>query len=434
MSTLFPGAFVATGVGTNATRAAFIDNYLTPRLLGFRQIQINDEQPVRILTDGQTFKLNFENILSAAPLDLVLSGVPQSYATATETATTLAVNASLQITDSASGFVTAGFTSAQNVLISGFTNSTNNGYFKLSSVSAGTMSLASVVSRSGTTFAVNASLQITDSASGFLTAGLTAGQKITVTGFTTGGNNNTFTIQTVTANTITVTSTTGMAAEPNASQSVLIKAIMVVEPNTSQTVTITAIPKVNVNYTNGSFTFNPVPPATVSPVQFGADGRPLDVISANYWFDYFPVPVLEGLMDNAINAINTAAKGAVTYYTIEDAPIPWYGVISDMTFVLALERVLTDYSLWRYKLLFAIGPEQVESGSDNVASQLQTMKDRVEERVNRTLDNEKFKCGEIVAGPTRFYYDAVRGVTISGAHGQPFVGGPLNGFIPNRIF
>ena len=66
---------------------------------------------------------------------------------------------------------------------------------------------------SAMTLSVNASLQVLDSGNGFLTAGLVSGNKITMSGWTSGGNNTTKIISTVTAGVITVTDTTGLVQE-----------------------------------------------------------------------------------------------------------------------------------------------------------------------------------------------------------------------------
>jgi hypothetical protein len=66
---------------------------------------------------------------------------------------------------------------------------------------------------SATTISVNASLQILDSGNGFLSAGLVPGNKITMSGWTNGGNNTTKVISTVTAGIITATDTTGLVEE-----------------------------------------------------------------------------------------------------------------------------------------------------------------------------------------------------------------------------
>ena len=66
---------------------------------------------------------------------------------------------------------------------------------------------------SATTISVNASLQVLDSGNGFLTAGLVSGNKITMSGWTSGGNNTTKIISTVTPGVITVIDTTGLVQE-----------------------------------------------------------------------------------------------------------------------------------------------------------------------------------------------------------------------------
>jgi hypothetical protein len=66
---------------------------------------------------------------------------------------------------------------------------------------------------SAMTLSVNASLQVLDSENGFLTAGLVPGNKITMSGWTNGGNNTTKIISTVSAGIITVTDTTGLVQE-----------------------------------------------------------------------------------------------------------------------------------------------------------------------------------------------------------------------------
>jgi len=66
---------------------------------------------------------------------------------------------------------------------------------------------------SATTLSVNASLQVLDSGNGFLTAGLVPGNKISMAGWTNGGNNTTKIISAVTSGAITVTDTSGLVEE-----------------------------------------------------------------------------------------------------------------------------------------------------------------------------------------------------------------------------
>ena len=66
---------------------------------------------------------------------------------------------------------------------------------------------------SGTTLAINAAKELTDSGNGFLTAGLVPGNSVTIAGFTEGGNNVTKVISTVTAGVIVFTNTSGLVEE-----------------------------------------------------------------------------------------------------------------------------------------------------------------------------------------------------------------------------
>lgn len=182
----------------------------------------------------------------------------------------------------------------------------------------------------------------------------------------------------------------------------------------------------DISYTYGTFKAN--------PVDLGPDGKPRDTVETSYEFDYFPATVLAMFCDQAVSIVNSSAWGSATGYVISDMPTWWKGVVADLAFALAIERILLDYDLWRYRLVYAIGPNDVEGSGGDVVNQLQTLKQNAEERANRTLENEKFKPGNYVSQPTVYYYDAVRGAgTMSGRHGIPFAGGRLRGWRPNRF-
>jgi hypothetical protein len=167
-------------------------------------------------------------------------------------------------------------------------------------------------------------------------------------------------------------------------------------------------------------------------VAVGGDGRPREEVTCTYWFDYFPVAILEGFFKCAVQIINASAVGSSTSYTMETAPTSWYGVMTDLAFAQCMEKLLLDYDLWRYRLLFAIGPNEIEGGGGDIVGQLETLKQNAEERANRAMDNEKFKSGNYLAPPTIFYYDGIRGMGGSrGAHGIPFLSGRLRGYKPN---
>jgi hypothetical protein len=182
----------------------------------------------------------------------------------------------------------------------------------------------------------------------------------------------------------------------------------------------------NIDYVNGTFQAN--------PVDVGADSKPRDTVEASYIFDYFTTSVLEGLYTSAISIINMTAFGPPTYYTVDTAPTNWEGVMTDLAFAMCMEKLLLDYDLWRYRLVFAVGPADLESGGGgDIANQLTTLKTNAEDRANEAMRNEKFKTGNYLAPPTRFYYDAIRGLGASrGAHGIPFVGGKLHGWRPTK--
>lgn len=201
----------------------------------------------------------------------------------------------------------------------------------------------------------------------------------------------------------------------------LTAAPLVIRKNGILCATVTSI-----NYTNGTFQAN--------PVDVGADTKARDVIEASYVFDYFTTAILEGLYTAAISIVNMTAVGPPTSYTIDNSPTNWEGVITDLAFAMCMEKLLLDYDLWRYRLIFAIGPADMESGGGgDIANQLTTLKTNAEDRANTAMQNEKFKTGNYLAPPTQFYYSSIRGMgASSGAHGVPFVGGKLHGWKPTR--
>jgi len=172
-----------------------------------------------------------------------------------------------------------------------------------------------------------------------------------------------------------------------------------------------------------------------NPVDLGADGKPRDTVEITYVFDYFGTAVQEGMLTAAVSIVNMTAIGPPTSYTIENAPTNWEGVITDLAYAMCIEKLLLDYDLWRYRLVFAIGPNEMEGGSGaDISNQLTTLKQNAEERANTAMQNEKFKTGNYLAPPTRYYYAAIRGMGggIAGAHGIPFLGGKLNGWKPSK--
>ena len=132
------------------------------------------------------------------------------------------------------------------------------------------------------------------------------------------------------------------------------------------------------NFDNGTF--------KALPVDIGADTRPRDTVEASYWMDYFRPEIQEGFFTAAISIINMTAIGSPTDFTIETAPTNWEGVIIDVAFAMCMEKLLLDYDLWRYRLLFAIGPNEIDSGGSDIASQLETLKTNAEARSNKAME------------------------------------------------
>jgi hypothetical protein len=174
----------------------------------------------------------------------------------------------------------------------------------------------------------------------------------------------------------------------------------------------------------------------VGAVDIGTDGCPRDSVEATYQFDYFPVEVLEGFFNAAVEVVNTGAIGPPTNYKLDGSgtvpPDYWDGVLLDLAFAMAMEKLLLDYDLWKYRLVFAIGPNEVYGGGGDIVGQLETLKSNAESRAARTLENEKFKTGNYLSPPTSIYFQSIRGAGTSSPHGIPFLTGRLRGWKPNR--
>ena len=184
-----------------------------------------------------------------------------------------------------------------------------------------------------------------------------------------------------------------------------------------------AIPSV-IDYPDGQFQF--------PTIDLGPDLSPRDVVEASYVFDFFPPAILQGFLLSAVSVINMTAVGPPTSYTIDSAPTNWEGVIADLAYAMCMEKLLLDYNLWRYRLVFAIGPGEVYGGGNSdIASQLTTLKQNAEDRANKAMENVKFKTGNYLSPPTMIYYNSIIG---SGAWmvGGVFQGS-LHGWKPNRF-
>ncbi len=157
-----------------------------------------------------------------------------------------------------------------------------------------------------------------------------------------------------------------------------------------------------------------------------------DVFNVTYNIDWFPIVVLTGFIYQALDIINNSGtNSAPTSYDLSDAPQQWDGVIADLAFSMAMEKLMLDYDLWYGRVVFAIGANEMnEGGGGDVISQIESLKQNAEERANISLNNEKFKLGNILAAPTSVYYAAVRGFSRTGVHGGWY--GKTRGWKPSR--
>ena len=132
-----------------------------------------------------------------------------------------------------------------------------------------------------------------------------------------------------------------------------------------------------------------------------------DDVRVSYEFDYFPVDIMTGVINMAVDMINSEAVGPLTNYTIADAPQSWDGIIGDLAFAICMERLLLDFTLWKGRLIFAIGNDLLTGGGGDITGVLETLKNNAEERANRALDNENLKSPNYTAKPTKFYYESL---------------------------
>jgi hypothetical protein len=69
----FPSTFIPLSTSTSLRTNKIVDEYLTPKLIGFRQIEVSDE-PLTIMTDRVTWKTLWGNILPDAPIVITRAG------------------------------------------------------------------------------------------------------------------------------------------------------------------------------------------------------------------------------------------------------------------------------------------------------------------------------------------------------------------------
>jgi len=165
------------------------------------------------------------------------------------------------------------------------------------------------------------------------------------------------------------------------------------------------------------------------------DGMPLIEVIASYSFDYFSPYVLQYMVNNACNVVNTAGpEASPTNYSIDTCPPYWDGVITDLAFASCMEKLISDYDLWKGRLIFAIGADSLLEGQgSDIVNQLTSLRDNATERANKTLENPKFKAGGYVLSyPTGSYWASISTIGLTGAQSS-HLSGRLRGWRPNRI-
>lgn len=137
-----------------------------------------------------------------------------------------------------------------------------------------------------------------------------------------------------------------------------------------------------------------------------SDGRAQDRLSVSYQFDYFPIQILEGMIRTGVDMLNYAGPSQ-TAYSIDTIPSNLYGIVADYAVVGCVEKLILDYDLWKGRLIFAIGPEAIDSGSTDIVAQLESLKTSTNERINSVIQNPRFKIANHVSSPTQAYWQAI---------------------------
>ena len=147
---------------------------------------------------------------------------------------------------------------------------------------------------------------------------------------------------------------------------------------------------------------------------------PGDNMICTYNFSWFTPAMLQGYVVRSLGTINNSGNGAVTNYTTKDLPVGWYGISADLCIAMCMESLIAGYTMWVGRLIFAISPNGLYDGNDNIMSQLELLKRNAEERAYKALDNPKMRAPDYLAPPTPLYWRAVslgNGVRL-GPHGQ----------------
>jgi len=148
-----------------------------------------------------------------------------------------------------------------------------------------------------------------------------------------------------------------------------------------------------------------------------------DQVYITYVFDYFPDPILLGIYKQAMDMVN--AYDPATNFKIQQAPQNWDGVITEMAYIICLEKLILDVTLWKSRLIFS-EPDTMVS---NLESALSGARDRAPTMI------AEMKKQPYTSPPTSSYYNAIRlGGVRSGFHGSGLGYGRTRGIRINRWF
>lgn len=158
-----------------------------------------------------------------------------------------------------------------------------------------------------------------------------------------------------------------------------------------------------------------------------------DNLMCTYNFSWFTPEMLSSFLKRSVSTINYAGQGAVTSYTFDTLPNGYYGIAADLAIAMCMETLILSYTMWSGKLIFSISANQMFDGSDNIVSQLETIKHNAEDRAYKAIENPSLRAPYSIAKPTPAYY---RSITVgnglrTGLHGGYY--GKSHGIKVNKL-
>lgn len=169
---------------------------------------------------------------------------------------------------------------------------------------------------------------------------------------------------------------------------------------------IKPLSQVTIDYVNGTIAYT------------GQDIN--DDVRVTYNFAYFSATQLESSIHRAIDYINAGPVGPPSRYDIVTAPNYWDSLIADLVVVYCMERLIADFSMWRGRLIYALGSDALQGGGTDAITQLETVKSNTEERLNSSLQNVFLKSPPYCSPATNFYFQSLWG--LSGSMRAPHAG------------